>query len=203
MYRAAVSIALGLCLCAPVVQAVSAERIDPAFITALREMARDPGMFDSDLDALVWLAEMSGRLIYLVRDPFYRLRLLKLVHFEAVANDLDPQLVLAVIDVESGFDRHAVSRAGARGLMQVMPFWVSQIGEAGDDLFNPAINVRYGCRILKHYLDRSNGDLEQALAAYNGSRGRSRYHEKIETALAGNWQFEEPGLPSTAFLLPD
>jgi soluble lytic murein transglycosylase-like protein len=201
MNRAAVSLALGICLCAPVGPTASTERIDSAFVTALREAARDRGMFDSDLDALVWLAEMSERLHYRISDPFYRTRLLKLAHSEALENGLDPQLVLALIEVESEFDRHAVSKSGARGLMQVMPFWISEIGETGDDLFNPVVNIRYGCRILKHYIERADRDIDQALAAYNGSLGQSRYPNKVNTALVENWQFDEPGLPSTAFLL--
>ena len=127
MRKAAVSLALAICLCVPPETSVSAERIDPVFITALREAVNEPGMFEDVLEGLVWLAEMSGRLQHLIGDPFSRLRLLRLVHTESTSFGLDPQLVLALIEVESGFDRHAVSRAGARGLMQVMPFWLSII----------------------------------------------------------------------------
>ena len=202
MHRAALSLALGACLSLPISPTLSADQVDPAFVTALREATRDTGMFDNDLDALVWLAEMSDRLRYTIRDPFYRVRLLKLVHTEALRNGLNPQLVLALIKVESSFDRHAVSRSGARGLMQVMPFWVSVIGENGDDLFHPRVNIRYGCKILRHYIDIASGDLDQALAAYNGSRGELRYVNKINSALVENWQYDEAGLPATAALLP-
>lgn len=192
MSRAAVTLALSVCLTVPVFPAGAADQVDPALVTALRGGAAQADSFSSELDALVWMAEMSGRLERLIPDPFYRVRLLGVIHAEAIRQHLDPQLVLALIEVESSFERRAVSVSGARGLMQVMPFWTGIIGEPGDDLFNPAVNIRYGCEILRHYLDRFGGDLEQALAAYNGSIGHRRYPDKVRLALDRRWQFSDP-----------
>jgi soluble lytic murein transglycosylase-like protein len=109
------------------------------------------------------------------------------VRYEAMRAGLDPHLVLAVIDVESKFRKYAVSNAGARGLMQVMPFWVDQIGEKGQDLFQERTNLRYGCTILRFYLDRERGNLVNALARYNGSLGRAEYPARVLAALQQRW----------------
>jgi soluble lytic murein transglycosylase-like protein len=132
---------------------------------------------------------MSERLEDRIKNPFYRVRLLKNIYAEAELAGLDPQLVLAVIDIESNFDRFALSHAGAQGLMQVMPFWKEVYGQPQDDLFNPLISLRYGCRILRHYLDRYENSTE-ALAAYNGSLGRDTYPSKIFRRLKSRWQFK-------------
>src|SRR5690606_40092031 len=118
--------------------------------------------------AEVWLLDMSQRLQHRLPDPAFRLDLLRQVHAEARRAGLQPELVLAVIEVESGFNRWAISAAGARGLMQVMPFWVEEIGRADDNLFDVGTNLRYGCAILRYYLDLAQGDLTEALARYNG-----------------------------------
>jgi soluble lytic murein transglycosylase-like protein len=132
---------------------------------------------------------MSERLEKRIKNPFYRIRLLKSVYSEAELAGLDPQLVLAVIDIESNFDRFALSSAGAQGLMQVMPFWKDVYGRPNDDLFNPSISLRYGCSILRTYLDRYSTQAD-ALAAYNGSLGRTTYSYKIAKRLKHRWQYE-------------
>lgn len=130
---------------------------------------------------------MNRRLAGRVEGHRARLALLERIHHEAVQAGLDTQLVLAVIDVESRFDSSAVSSAGARGLMQVMPFWKNELGREEDDLFDPATNLRYGCTILAWYLEVENGDLTRALARYNGSPGKTRYPERVMQRLAERW----------------
>lgn len=147
----------------------------------------DTDSFDDRFHAEVWLSDMSTRLKGRVGDPTERLKILELVHEEAARASLPPELVLAVIDVESNFDRFAISSAGARGLMQVMPFWLDEIGRPGDDLFDIHTNLRFGCTILKLYLDRERGDRTRALARYNGSVGKSWYPQRIYKALTKRW----------------
>ena len=95
--------------------------------------------------------------------------------------------MLGLIEVESGFRKYAVSSAGARGYMQVMPFWVNLIGDSKDNLFHLRSNLRYGCTILRHYLDMENGDLYRALGRYNGSLGRPEYPNMVRTAWHKYW----------------
>ena len=130
---------------------------------------------------------MSRRLEPQVRDPQQRLQILTRVHYEARRAGLEPELVLAVIDVESNFDRYAVSVAGALGLMQIMPFWLDEIGRPGDNLLHVDTNLRYGCTILKYYLDKENGDLRRALGRYNGSLGKRKYPNKVIDRLTRKW----------------
>ncbi len=134
-----------------------------------------------------WLADMSRRLERRIPDARERTELLRLVQREANRAGLPPELVLAVIQVESDFDRWAVSRAGAIGLMQVMPFWLKELGRPGDDLFHVPTNLRLGCTILRHYLDMEKGNLVRALARYNGSLGSYRYPRRVLTALRTQW----------------
>lgn len=159
--------------------------IDPALVQALHHATQN----DNDLQTLFWLSSMSERLEKRLPDPYYRIRLLRALHLEAKAQGLDPQLVLAVIDVESSFNRYALSNAGARGLMQVMPFWKREIGEQDDDLYNPLISLRYGCQILRHYMDK-HSKLSDALAAYNGSLGRSKYPREVLKRLKHSWDYQ-------------
>ena len=126
-----------------------------------------------------WLSEMSGRLSKRIPDRVARLEFLRSVHYEATRAGLDPQLVLGLIQVESGFKKYAVSSAGARGFMQVMPFWVKEIGAPDQNLFHPRTNLRYGCVILRHYLEIEGGNLYNALARYNGSLGKAGYPERV------------------------
>ncbi len=143
--------------------------------------------FATQHEADIWLNEMSRRLQKRIPDAESRLDFLSTVHYEAKRAGLDPQLVLGLIEVESGFKKYAISRAGARGYMQVMPFWVNEIGMPKDNLFHLRTNLRYGCTILRHYLEIEKGDLYRALGRYNGSLGRSAYPNLVRTAWHNNW----------------
>lgn len=143
---------------------------------------------ETDLfDAQVWLMASDQRLSRYLDDEAERLTLLQLVYREAHRTDLDPDLVLAVMQVESHFNRYAISRVGAQGLMQIMPFWRDELGRPQDNLILADTNVRYGTTILAHYLERSGGDLVDALARYNGSRGRLDYPELVISAWRRVW----------------
>jgi soluble lytic murein transglycosylase-like protein len=143
--------------------------------------------FNDRFDAEVWLIDMSGRLERFVKDPKQRLELLRSVHREAKRAGLKPDLVLALIEVESHFNRYAVSRVGAQGLMQVMPFWKNEIGRPEDNLTDLNTNLHYGCRILQFYLKKENGNWMNALARYNGSYGKYWYPERVMNAWRKRW----------------
>ncbi|HXU94672.1 MAG TPA: lytic transglycosylase domain-containing protein [Gallionella sp.] len=143
--------------------------------------------FATQYEADVWLNEMSRRLQKRIPDAEYRIDFLSTVHYEATRAGLDPQLVLGLIEVESGFKKYAVSNVGARGYMQVMPFWVKEIGTTEHNLFHLRINLRYGCTILRHYLDIEKGDLYRALGRYNGSLGRPEYPNLVRAAWHNHW----------------
>ena len=160
---------------------------DPELREILREAAGSATSFDDRFDAVVWLTDMSARLARQVRDDDERMKILTLVHAEAARAGLEPELVLAVIEVESNFDRYAVSVAGALGLMQVMPFWRNEIGRPGDNLIHAETNLRYGCTILKFYLDKEKGDLRRALGRYNGSLGQRAYPNLVIDKLTKKW----------------
>lgn len=160
---------------------------DPAVETALKKAVDHPDSFQDRFDAEVWLVDMSGRLSKYVPNPSKRLKLLKVVHEEATRAGLTPELVLAVIQVESLFDRFAISRVGAQGLMQVMPFWKKEIGRPNDNLTHIETNLRYGCTILKHYIDEENGNVMRGLARYNGSTGKVWYAERVMDAWQNRW----------------
>jgi soluble lytic murein transglycosylase-like protein len=145
--------------------------------------------FKSSMEAVNWLETMSARLAKRIPNQEYRLELLRAVHYEATRAGLDPQLVLGLIQVESGFRKYAVSSAGARGYMQVMPFWVKLIGRPDDNLFHLRTNLRYGCTILRHYLDIERGDLYRALGRYNGSLGRPEYPNAVRAAWHNQWNY--------------
>lgn len=144
--------------------------------------------FTDRFDAEVWLVDMSARLEYLVPDADQRLRLLESIHRYASLSQLPPELVLAVIEVESHFDHYAISRVGAQGLMQVMPFWKDEIGRPSDNLTRIETNLSYGCRILQFYLQKESGRLSTALARYNGSAGSRVYSDKVERAWRSHWK---------------
>ncbi|WP_425412905.1 lytic transglycosylase domain-containing protein [Methylophilus rhizosphaerae] len=146
-------------------------------------------LFDSEQLAQAWLQEMSGRLVKRMPDAQYREDFLKSVHYEATRAGLDPQLVLGLIQVESGFKKYAVSSVGARGYMQVMPFWVRSIGASEHNLFDMRLNLRYGCTILRHYLDIEHGDYYRALGRYNGSLGKPEYPKLVVGAWRNYWHF--------------
>lgn len=145
--------------------------------------------FSSPLEAANWLNEMSVRLEKRIPDRDTRLDLLKAIHYESTRAGLDPQMVLGLIQIESGFKKYAVSSAGARGLMQVMPFWVKVIGAPENNLFHMRTNLRYGCTILRHYIDIENGDLYRALGRYNGSLGRPEYPNLVHGAWHKHWAY--------------
>lgn len=163
------------------------QEVDAELRELLREAVNDAESFVDRYDAEVWLVDMSARLEYFMPDHASRLELLKLIHKEASRADLKPELVLSVIQIESRFDSYALSRAGAQGLMQVMPFWKQEIGRDQDNLMDVATNLRYGCTILSYYLKRSKNDLVDALARYNGSLGRTVYPEKVLVAWEDRW----------------
>ena len=153
----------------------------------LQQAIKDSESFNDRFDAEVWLTDMSNRLKKKIKQPEKRLTLLRQIHHESSRAGLHPELVLAVIDVESNFDRFAISSAGAQGLMQVMPFWLKEIGKPRDSLFNIRTNLRMGCTILKYYLKKEKGDLTRALARYNGSLGRYKYPNKVFKLLNKRW----------------
>ncbi len=160
---------------------------DPELRELLRVAASEADSFPDRFDAQVWLSDMSGRLERQVEDPEERIEILRRVHYEATRVDVAPELVLAVIDVESNFDRYAISVAGARGLMQIMPFWLDEIGRPKDNLIHIDTNLRFGCTILKYYLDMEKGDLKRALGRYNGSLGGHKYPNKVLDKLRKKW----------------
>lgn len=171
----------------PVGHAESSGSVDPALRGLLQKAVAETDSFSDRFEAEVWLMDMSHRLERRIPDARRRLELLRHVHYEARRADLPPELVLAVIEVESNFDRFAISRVGAQGLMQIMPFWLDEIGRPGDNLFHLQTNLRFGCTILRYYLDMEKGNLNHALARYNGSRGRLTYPMKVFHALNERW----------------
>ena len=185
VHSSSLGIILAVCLAAG--SAVGQDRPDPELRDALRAAASDTSSFVDRFDAEVWLTDMSRRLERQVKDPEERINILKLVHLEAKRVDLAPELILAVIETESNFDHYAISVAGAIGLMQIMPFWLDEIGRPDDNLLHIDTNLRYGCTILKFYLDKENGDLRRALGRYNGSLGRRKYPNKVIDKLTRKW----------------
>lgn len=157
---------------------------------AIADTAAPRLAFEDPFVGQVWLRTMSGRLARHVPDETDRIELLTTIHYEATRAGLDPQLVLGLIQVESNFRKFAVSRAGARGYMQVMPFWVDTIGERSQNLFNLRTNLRYGCTILRHYLDIEGGNLFRALGRYNGSLGKADYPNRVRRAWSGSWHYD-------------
>jgi soluble lytic murein transglycosylase-like protein len=155
-------------------------------------------MFASDVEGQAWLNEMSARLKKRLPNQAYREEFLRSVHYEATRAGLDPQMVLGLIQVESAFKKYAVSSVGARGYMQVMPFWVKSIGSPDQNLFHLKLNLRYGCTILRHYLDIERGDLYRALGRYNGSLGKPQYPNLVLGAWRKHWDYAAPTLQSTA-----
>jgi len=161
---------------------------DPELRKILVAAIADADSFSDRFDAEVWLTDMSRRLSRQVPDPTERLTILKAVHAQATLAGVEPELVLAVIDVESDFDRFAISSATALGLMQVMPFWVPELGyKDKNQLFDIEVNVLLGCRILSYYLEMERGDLVRGLARYNGSVGKRWYADRVIERLRTKW----------------
>ena len=148
--------------------------------------------FSSNSDAQRWLNSMDARLAKRIPDRKQRLELLRTVHYEALRASLDPQLVLGLIEVESGFRKYAVSKSGARGYMQVMPFWIKVLGQPNSNLFHLRANLAFGCVILRHYLDEEKGDYFRALGRYNGSLGQVEYPNMVLAAWRGRWKYDGP-----------
>lgn len=171
----------------------SFEQINDA---ALKQFLANSFALDSDTakksfdkyDAEVWLERSLQAMQRFKVDKQDALEILKAVYVESQQNQLPPDLVLAVMEIESHFKRFAVSRVGAQGLMQVMPFWKDEIGRPHENLTNIKTNVRYGCKILAYYLEVADQNWSEALARYNGSYGRNVYSEKVLTVWGERWR---------------
>ncbi len=186
---AAAALAIALAAAPPAFAgAQKQEPMSAAIRATLAKAVTDPSRSRlHDAESRQWVRAMYGRVHGRMRDEGLALEFLELVRYEALRAGLDPHLVLALIDVESGFRKYAVSTAGARGYMQVMPFWVKEIGMPGQNLFHPRTNLRYGCVILRHYLEIEGGNLHNALGRYNGTLGRPEYPERVLRALRERW----------------
>jgi soluble lytic murein transglycosylase-like protein len=160
---------------------------EPELRELLRKAIEQSDGFEDRFDAEVWLVDMSNRLKRSIRDDRERLEFLRLLHQEADRADITPELALAVIQIESGFDRYALSTAGAQGYMQIMPFWLREIAGPEENLFHTRTNLRMGCTILRYYLKREHGDLVKALQRYNGSYGKPQYPALVINAMNKRW----------------
>ena len=192
-----------LALLFPAAALAGAQKYEPlsdsvraALSRTIADQAPPRSSFRDPMDAVDWLTEMSRRLEKRIPNRDNRHELLRAVHYEATRAGLDPQLVLGLIQVESGFKKYAVSSAGARGLMQVMPFWIKVIGRGDDNLFHLRTNLRYGCTILRHYLDIEKGDLYRALGRYNGSLGQPQYPNLVRGAWDRHWAYTKSRIAS-------
>ena len=163
------------------------QAVDPSLRQLLTDAINSSDSFDDRFHAEVWLVDMSNRLQRFIKDEKTRLAMLKQIHLEAARSELQPELVLALIEVESHFDTYAISKSGAQGMMQIMPFWLDEIGRPDDNLIDMKTNLRMGCTILKYYMDMEKNDLHKALARYNGSAGSKVYSNKVLTALHDHW----------------
>ena len=191
-------LAIAILMLLPAAALAGAQKYEPlsdsvraALSRSISDQAPPKSSFNDPMKAIEWLTEMSQRLEKKIPNRENRLEFLRSVHYEATRAGLDPQLVLGLIQVESGFKKYAVSSAGARGFMQVMPFWVRLIGNSDDNLFHLRTNLRYGCTILRHYLDIEKGDLFRALGRYNGSLGRPEYPNLVRGAWHGQWIYTD------------
>ncbi len=148
-------------------------------------------VFADPKEGQMWLNEMSRRLQHRIPDEWERKKILTAVHYEATRAGLDPQMVLGLIEVESAYRRYAISSVGAKGLMQVMPFWVRYIGTADHNLFDLTTNLRYGCTILRHYMNIEKGNIFRALGRYNGSLGQAKYPNAVVGAWKSRWHWDK------------
>ncbi len=171
------------------------ETLSENVATSMRSSINNPNpaklVFRDPKEARLWLNEMSTRLQDRIPDKWEREKLLTTVHYEATRAGLDPQMVLGLIEVESAFRRYAISSVNAKGLMQVMPFWVRYIGKPDHNLFNMTTNLRYGCTILRHYLNVENGNIFRALGRYNGSLGREKYPKAVVGIWKSKWHWDK------------
>lgn len=186
MKQATIGLALAL-LAGTAAAEVAPQAVDPELRALLMKAANESDSFEDRFDGEVWLTDMSRRLEKRLPDHDFRITLLKNVHYEARRARLEPELVLSVIQVESNFNPYAISRVGALGLMQVMPFWLKEIGKPGDNLFRMQTNLRYGCTILRHYLDKEKGNRTRALMRYNGTR-QYKYPAKVYSNFDNRWR---------------
>ena len=170
-----------------------ADAVRSALAAAIADSAPPKPAFDTieqRIAYLKWLGEMSNRLKKRQTEHVTRVEFLETLWYESKRAALEPSLVLGLIQVESGFRKYAISRAGARGYMQVMPFWARLIGDgAAVRLFHMQTNLRFGCVILRHYLALERGDLSMALGRYNGSRGRDEYPSLVFGARKA-WDYQ-------------
>lgn len=187
------SLAISLTTCLLLIPTYASQQQAPNALTksTLQATAEESAGFQDEFDAAVWMVAMDGRLKRYVKDAETRLQILKLAHREASRHDLDPQIVLAVMHVESLFDRFAISRVGAQGIMQIMPFWKKELKEPDANLFDLETNIRFGCLILKTYLKIEKGDMFRALGRYNGSLGKRKYPDKVFSRLEKYWSFQK------------
>lgn len=162
--------------------------IDDELRALLKNAVVENNSFVDRFDAEVWLLSKTKAISRFVDDTEQGIKLLRLIHHYATQAGVQPELVLAVIEIESGFDSYALSHAGAQGMMQVMPFWKKEIGRTEDNLIHLETNLKYGCTILKHYIDKSNGKIADALARYNGSYGSYWYSEKVLDVFYDYWR---------------
>ena len=171
-----------------------AASVQAALHASIADKAAPDPKFPSLREKIDWLTEMSRRMEKRIPDQRARIAFLKTVYYEAHRAGLDPQLVLGLIQVESNFRKYAVSTAGARGYMQVMPFWIKLIGNGQQNLFHLRTNLRYGCTILRFYLDIEKGDLYRALGRYNGSLGAPEYPNAVRAAWQKQWNWTPTNL---------
>jgi soluble lytic murein transglycosylase-like protein len=194
--RAIIGLAWALAAAAPLPARAGAQQYEELSASMQASLSKDVAdhatpvlAFDTEIEARRWLAAMSNRLARRIPNRLHREELLVTVHYEAKRAGLDPQMVMALIQVESNFRKYAVSSAGARGYMQVMPFWVKLIGNSEHNLFNLRTNLRFGCAILRHYLKIERGDLFRALGRYNGSLGKPEYPNLVLRAWERDWGY--------------
>ncbi len=181
----------GLVLLAALPSAARADRqMDPELRGVLANAMSPSQCFEDKYERTVWLAYMGPRLGQYVKDPDEREQILHYVHCEARRVEIPPELVLAVMDVESRFDRYAVSSAGAVGLMQVMPFWPRELGMTNSQLVHVSDNIRMGTTILGYYLRKERGNYQRALQRYNGSLGRPNYSDLVLDRLISRWRYQ-------------
>ena len=163
------------------------DSVKSALHKAVADTPSNRTYFQSEAHERAWLGEMASRLKKKFNEVDDSLDFLRTVHYEATRAGLDPEMVLGLIQVESNFRKYALSTVGARGFMQVMPFWVKQIGSKDHNLFNLRTNLRYGCIILRHYLNMEKGDYFRALGRYNGSLGQAEYPTLVVNAWRSKW----------------
>jgi soluble lytic murein transglycosylase-like protein len=185
--RALIALVAGAALASP---CVADQQRDPELRAVVERAIATAECFPDKYDSEVWFRMMEPKLRRTVKDHAERMQILTTAFCEANRageQRLPPGLLLAVIDVESRFERWAVSSAGAVGLMQVMPFWPEQLGMRRPQLVQIEANMRMGSAILRHYLKRERNDVRRALARYNGSVGRREYPDLVITRWTRTW----------------